>query len=214
MQFAVAVIHAVENPQTACAFFCEALGFQQQEQQGDSFLINNGAISIRLVNQNGGSGQGPLNLELFCEDLDDNRELLLTYPGVAVLSEASWIDQFRLQCCLRGPHNLLITLNRTFNEDELGIIPPLPVSLIWEEGAERCIREVLKQIPLSFRHQARIRITEQAEMIAGKDGSIRVHMDHAVRSLAETTPSFQHRPLCNALVEMGIDPCPYFQGSE
>lgn len=214
MQFAVAVLHAVENLDAAAEFFGEALGFQRQDEQGNKYLLNNGAISIRLISGQAEIERATLNLELYCEDLDATCESMLRYSGISVISEPAWVDQYKMQSRLHAPHNLVITLSRNFNEDELGITPPLPTTQAWEERAETCIRDVLKQIPLGFRSQARIRITEQAEMISGREGSIRVSLDHAVRSLAETTPNFQHPTLCVALSEMGIDAHSYFEGVE
>lgn len=214
MQFAIAVLHTVENPEAAAVFFCEALGFQRQEEERKQYLLNNGAICIRLEAGTVESRRATLNLELYCEDLDESHQALLRLPGVSVITEATWVDEYRMQSRLSAPHDLKITLCRNFNEDELGILPPLPSALVWDECAENCIREVLKQIPLSFRSQARIRITERAEMISGQEGLVRVSLDHAIRSLAETTPNFQHRTLCLALSEMGIDPARYFEGVE
>ena len=105
----------------------------------------------------------------------------------------------------------MLTLTRDFNEDELGVFPPLPMSLDWDADAGRCIQKILRVVPLSFRQVARVRITEKAEMLAAEEGSVTVNLDCAIKALAEATPVFQHPSLVEGLLELGYEPHDYFK---
>lgn len=211
MRFVTAIIHRVENLGTASDFFCTALGFYPAQNQGEnSCLLENGAVTLRLLND-AGINPGMLNLELYSKHLDADSQALLAFPGVSLISDNIQINPFRLETRLQAPHSVVITLFQEFNEDELGILPALPISLDWEEQAVNCIQQLLTYVPIDFRQLARTRITERAEVLAAEQGEINVDLNIAVQALAETTPHFQHPTLVAALRERGIDPLHYFQ---
>lgn len=212
MNFVISVIHSVADPILAATFLCDALGFKSTCQSTEAILVENGAIAVRLVpNKAAGQGEGPcLNLELHTRNMAQATAELLVLPDVILVAQPVAVNPARVESRLQGPQGILITLVQEFNEDELGIVPPLPTSLIWNEDAEDCIRQMLRLIPVSFRDSARIRITERAEMLAAEDASITVNIDCAVQALADITPLFQHPVLMSALLQRGIDPSGYF----
>jgi hypothetical protein len=213
MRFVTAIIHSVKNLTAAGDFFCTVLGFYPAQNYNNfGLLYENGAVSVRLVNDN--IHETPLNLELHSQQLDEDTQELLAHPGVFLLSEKVLINPYRLETHLQAPHGLVITLFKEFNEDDLGILPPLPISLDWETSALDCVQQLLVCIPLDFRHLARQRITERAEVLAAEQGEITVTLNIAVQALAETTPHFQHPTLVAALHERGIAPLHYFNTSE
>ena len=212
MNFVISVIHAVADPVSAAAFLCEALGFKNTCQSTEAVIVENGAIALRLVPDNiARQGDvGCLNLELQTRNMAQATSELLLLPDVMLIAQPVAVNPARVESRLQGPQGILITLVQEFNEDELGIIPPLPTSLIWNEDAEDCIRQMLRLIPVSFRESARIRITERAEILAAEDAEITVTINYAVQALADITPLFQHPMLMSALRQRGIDPSGYF----
>lgn len=212
MNFVISVIHAVADPVSAATFLCNALGFKNTCQSTEAIIVENGAIALRLVPDNTEpQGNGScLNLELQTRNMAQATAELLMLPDVSLIAQPVAVNPARVESRLQGPQGILITLVQEFNEDELGIIPPLPASLIWNEDAEDCIRQMLRLIPVSFRESARIRITERAEMLSAEEAEITVTMHFAVQALADVTPLFQHPMLMSALQQRGIDPSGYF----
>lgn len=210
MRFITSVIHKVRDIKAACSFFI-FLGFEIKQNTSDWVTLENGSVSVRLIalkdNENFDHN---LNLELTTKNLEEDTKDLTSYPGVSLLEKQINHSQERIENKIQCPHNLIISLIREFDEDELGTIPPLPTSLYWEAEAEECVKQLVRIVPLSFRQNARIKITEKAEMLAASKGSITVTINDAVQALAEATPHFQHRALEEALIERGIDPLNYF----
>lgn len=209
MRFVTAIVHYVENLATARDFFCHGLGFYASSQRNDyGVLLENGAVSVRLLE--GKTTSYPLNLEIYSQQLDEDCTALLAFSNVSLFSKKKQVHLYRLEICLQAPHNLKITLFQELNEDDLGILPTLPLSLDWEQPAIECVQQLLTYIPLDFRQLARQRIIERAEMLAAEQGEISVILENAVQALAETTPYFQHATLVTALQERGINPQNYF----
>lgn len=210
MRFITSVIHKVTDIKAASSFFT-LLGFEVKQKTSDWVILENGAVSLRLIASDGIEDiDNNLNLELTTKILDEDTNELLSYPGVSLIEKHICHSPERIENRIQCPHNLIISLIREFDEDELGIIPPLPTSLYWETEAEECVKQLLRIVPLSFRQNARIRITEKAEMVTASKGTITVTINDAVQALAEATPHFQHRALKEALIERGIDPLNYF----
>lgn len=209
MNFVISVIHSVADLAEAATFLCDALDFQCKYQSAEALVVENGAITVRLV-PGKESEQGCLNLELQTRNLAQITAELLSLPDVTLIVQPVAITPERVESRLQGPYGIIITLVQEFNEDELGVIPPLPTSLIWNEDADDCIRQMLRLIPISFREAARVRITERAEMLAAEDASITVNIDCALQALADVTPLFQHPVLMSALLQCGIEPSGYF----
>ena len=211
MRFITSIIHKVEEITTATTYFCTSLGFDIKNQSTSWTIIENGAIEIRLVAaEDAKDASNRLNLELQTKQQAEDTKELLSHPGVSLIGKRISENPDRIENRFQCPHGLVISLIREFNEDELGIIPPLPTSLDWGADAEECIKQILRVVPLSFRQLARTRITEKAEMLTARKGSISVNIDCAVQALAEATPHFQHPALEAGLLERGIDPLGHF----
>lgn len=210
MRFVTAIIHSVENIEAAENFFCTALGFYLPQNQGNrGVLLENGAVTLRLVDDT--SLAGSLNLELYSKQLSADVQALLAFADVSIIRENVRLNPYRLETQLQAPHGVIITLFQTFNEDELGILLPLPISLDWEKQAQDCIQQLLTYVPIDFRQLARTLVTERAEVLAAEQGEITVDVKIAVQALAETTPHFQHPALVAALHERSIDPAQHFK---
>ena len=205
MRFITSVIHKVKNINTATGFFCTVLEFKCKEQTTEWSVVENGAISVRLITQPADENATTLNLELQTKMLAEDTQELLSHPEISLIAEQISNSPERIENKIQCPHGLVISLIREFNEDELEVIPPLPTSLDWDEDAEECVKQLLRIVPLSFRESARIRITEKAEMLIAEKGSITVDINCAVQALAEATPHFQHPALEEALHKRGID---------
>jgi len=210
MNFVISVIHAVADPVSAATFLCDALGFKNTCQSSDAVIVENGAIAVRLVPDETLKPAGCLNLELQTRNMAQATSELLARSDVSLIASPVAVNPARVESLLQGPQGIQITLAQEFDEDELGIIPLLPVSLHWDEQAEDCIRQILRLIPVGFRDSARMRITERAEMLAAEDAEITVAINYAVQALADVTPLFQHPVLISALQQRGIDPSGYF----
>ena len=211
MRFVTAIIHPVESLEAAEDFFCTALGFYHSQNQGNSgLLLENGSVILRLI-KNANPISKSLNLELYSRQLDDDTQALLAFSGIALISKNVLVNLYRIETQLQAPHGVTITLFQEFNEDDLGILPPLPISLDWEEQALNCIQQSLTYVPIDFRQPVRTLITERAEVLTAEQGEITVDLKTAVQALAETTPHFQHPTLVAALRERGIDPSRHFK---
>ena len=203
MRFVTAILHPVENLDRASDFFCTALGFSVQNQCAYGALLENGAVTIRLVAETT-SPQVPLHLELYSKNLTDDTQALLKFPEILLLTENSQKNSYRIESCLQAPHGVMLTLYQEFNEDEVNLVPDLPICLDWENQAVACLQALLKYVPIEFRQLARTRVTERAEVLAAEHGEITVTLEIAVQALAESTPHFQHPTLVAALHERGI----------
>jgi hypothetical protein len=187
------------------------LGFYLAQNQGNNgILLENGAVSVRLVHQTYDTAN-LLHLELYSRQLHEDAQALLTVLGISVISENVRINPARLETRLQAPHHVIIILFQEFTEDDLGVLPDLPISLDWDEAAIVCIQQLLTLVPLDFRQPARRRVTERAEVLAAEQGEITVDVNFAVQALAETTPHFQHPTLVAALRERGIDGSQHFK---
>lgn len=213
MRFVTAILHAVENLEAAGAFLCTVLGFSHSQNQGNrGLLLENGSVTLRLIDDADVVAKA-LNLELYSQQLDDDVQALLAVPEVNLISEKAQINPYRQEIRLQAPHGIIITVFQEFDEDDLGILLPLPISLDWEQLAMDCVQQLLTYIPIDFRSLARTLITERAEVLAAEQGEITVDLNVAVQALAETTPHFQHPTLVAALRECGIDPAQHFKQS-
>ena len=209
MRFVTATIHRVDHLASASHFFCTALGFHIKTQTDSSQLLENGSVTIRLSTETH-IPFTTLHLELNCRQLEPETQTLLTFTDTLLIAEHTQTTPYRLENRIQAPHNLLITLVKEFNEDEIGIMPLLPTCLDWQAAAVSCIQQLLTYIPIAFRQTARSRITERAEVLAAERGEITVDLADAVQALADTTPVFQHPTLIAALRERAINPDPYF----
>ncbi len=209
MRFIASIIHLVENLTAASDFLCNTLEFQKTDSSEDFHLLENGSVSLRLV-KNKDMPPSILNLEMPTKTLEQDTQELLKINGIELIAENVSISPYRLETRLKAPHNIIITLSRSFNEDDLDIMPPLPISLDWDGETMETIQQLLKQVPIEFRERARTKTTERAETLAAEHGLITVEENHALMALADFTPPFQQQALSDAMRERGIDPEPYF----
>lgn len=209
MHFIVSIVHPVPDLQAAVEFFSATLGFVVSNQTTEWALVDNGAIAIRLVAEP--ERDCVLHLNMETGDLEAALKVFESSEEVFVESAPEWVDFDRQEQTVRLPHGLRITLFRTFNEDELGILPELPTSLDWRAEASDRIRQLLGFVPIDFRDMARRRVTEQAESLALSAGGVTVDLPLALRALVEATPAFQTDRLRDELVRRGIDPEPLFE---
>lgn len=214
MNFAVSVVHCTDDILAAADFLCKALGFQHKEITGNAVIVENGAITIRLIKRIDGLTDAALTLEFQTQDIGLTIQQLMTYENVRLVNQDKGAEinhQGRVEAFLQASYGLNVLLVQEFNEDQTGIMPALPSELIWDEEADLCTRRMLKLVPITFRQSARIRVTERAEMLAGEVGSVTVSLDTAVRALVQTTPLFQRPSLQDALQEEGIETGNYFE---
>lgn len=206
MNFIVSIIHVVVDVEQAADFLIDVLNFQERSRTQDSVQVDNGALSVRLVTTGiMARAKTTLELEMSTEDLPAAAQHYQAIAGVEILTEPQRLSQEQLEMRLQGPQNIIITLSKTFDEDELAILLPLPTSLDWHEDAEIAVQRLLRIVPLGFREQARQRVTEQAEMAAAYNGEVTVDQLTAIRSLAQATPTFQHQALREALAVEGLN---------
>ena len=211
MNFVVSVLHCVDDLPATVTFLCEVLGFQQQSATANVAVVENGAVVIRLLSQPNGISDN-LTLELSSQDKAQTLAQLLNDPRIQILQQTTAFSrQDRQETLLQAPHGIKILVAQEFNEDQLGIMPPLPTALIWDDDAEACVKKLLQIVPISFRAAARTRVTERAEMLAGETGSVTVNLATALSGMALATPLFQHPALIEALHAEGINPSAYFQ---
>jgi hypothetical protein len=211
MDFVISVIHPVADFAEAKAFLCDTLGFQCKQATAEAVIVDNGSLAVRLVPVKD-TVQGNLHLELHSQNRELTTDTLLSLPNVSLITRDIAIGPQRLESHFQGPQGIVIIVAQEYSEDELDIMPPLPMSLLWDDDAEQCVKQMLRLTPLGFRAAARTRITEQAEMLAGEEAAITVTIANAVRALAEVTPAFQHPALVSALQQHGIEPAPHFNG--
>ena len=210
MHFAVSVMHAVADVEQAAAFFESVLGFHERCATHDGIQMSNGALTVRLVPSTPLRPEGILEIELETPDLQETVDTLLQHAGSAVLQEEQRVTLERAEIRLQVPHGVLITLARTFNEDELGILPALPATLTWTPEAEARLKQILRFVPVMFRGLARRRVTERAEQLTRVAGKGAVDQQIALCALVQSTPAFQHQRLREELLSAGIDPVPLF----
>ena len=211
MNFVVSVIHAVAQLDQAAAFFAQVLDFKELDRGEDWIAMENGALAVRLVTTTAARREaGELELEMSTQDVQEAATEFLQQKNIQLLTDTTWVSPEREEMRLRAPHGIVITLSRIYDEDELGVLPDLPTSLDWDEDAECCIKRLLRFVPVNFRHPARRRSTERAEMLAVSEGNIAVDKATALRGLVQSTPGFQHQRLRQELLREGIDPDPLF----
>ena len=209
MNYAIAVIHQVDDLNKAQAFLSQALDFHLHEQGDGWAVMENGALSIRLIS---GAGQASNSLHLDINSNNLNSSLdFFSKQGFSHLGESHWVSQWREEIYLNGPYQIRLTLFREYNEDELEILPDLPTSINWHKDALELTRKLLKSVPITFRDSARVKVTECAEADAIVDGRIEVDLEIAVLSLVKVTPDFQHESLKQEMDNNGLNSSQFFK---
>lgn len=210
MNFVLSVIHPVDDVEQAAHFFEHTLGFHERSVTHDGVQLGNGALTVRLVPCTGPRVPGVLEIEMETRDLQEATAQLRAAGTLRVLQGEAWVTPERMEMRCQGPYGVCVTLARTFNEDELGILPELPVQLTWAPEADACLKQILRFVPVAFRGIARRRVTERAEQLTLAAGKRVVEQPLALRALVQSTPAFQHQRLQEELRSAGIDPEPLF----
>jgi hypothetical protein len=193
--YALAVVVRVPNVAEACALLRDQLGFSLREERTGEALLDNGALCFRLVE---GRANARLAIELTTKQLD---ETLAAWTSKATLvTEAAWVSNARREARLHVADWLELVVSRTYDEDELGVVPALPSSLPWRDDAETMLKAALTCVPVAFRGDARVKATQRAEELAVVEGTrLEVDIGLAARALLEVTPPFQHERLQSVL---------------
>ncbi|MDQ6962708.1 MAG: hypothetical protein Q9M28_09320 [Mariprofundaceae bacterium] len=208
MHYVISLEHQVKNPELAAQFFIDTLGFYQTGKDGYPFFLENGSLSVNLV-----QGEShDLTLTLQCSDVEKDCLVLLKDPDVHLLQEITQTDH-RIHCALQCNHGIRLILNKILNEDDLDILLPLPSSLAWDEKTDLNIRRILRMVPLGFRKSARQRITDKAEYDSVEQGSLMVNESLAMQTMVAITPAFQIRALMEVMNDEGIDSSLYIDAS-
>lgn len=209
MPHILSVIHVVEEVGAAALFCQEVLGWALIAQDAGSATLDNQSVRLRLQAATDEQVSGALRVEISVRDLEAHRERWAEHPAFSVLREVHHVDVFRAEVHLQGPHGFVLVLSRTYDEDELGLIPPLETELCWEEKAEELLRRLLLLVPVAFRQNARTRCVEIAEWLAVEGGDVEVDTACAVRASIRGAPFFMRDVVREQLVEEGIDVARY-----
>ena len=212
MRFVADVVHNVRNLEQVLDLLVQGLDFQVESQRDQTCVLNNGAITIRLTCDNS-LDQGVLHLSMETNDLAESCDYLTGLQFTA-LAEEHWVSVYRKELPMQGPHGIHITLARNYNEDELGIVPDLPMSLEWREEAESIIKKLLALVPISFRDSARCKITQKAEADTIVEGETIVGLDSAMKAIVYCTPAFRMQELRENMDKLGIDTSLYFTDTD
>ncbi len=207
--YPLAAIHPVADPQATGAVLTGVLGFQVRGRDDrGALLVDNGALALRLVPETGIEGEPSersLELEVETEDLDGGVETLRRKGEVVEAEIERRVATDRIERRVRLAGGVVVRLVRSLTEDDLGILPPLPANLVWEDRSDMLVRRVLREVPLAFRPAARERATRRVEAVALSAGRVEVDEESAVHGLVEATPEFQHERLQRALEDEGIE---------
>ncbi len=202
MRYATAYRLSVRSPERCADFLCQHLGFTRQQQDDAGLWLNNGCLPLLLVP---GDEDSPACLQVHCGDVAREARHLLAIDGVSSIDAQPRREGACISQRLDSGLGLHLCLYRVLNEDELGILPPLPANLPWDPATDTMVRRILRIVPVDFRQRARQRVTERAEYLCIEQGEIDVARRHAVQALLDVTLDFQRPTLIEALREEGIE---------
>jgi hypothetical protein len=199
----VAIVHRVADIEAAAAFLRDVVKLAEQERGPGWIVLDNGRLCVRLE-RTAEVRNGEVRVEIATKDLDASTRVLLEHAGVQIISDPCWVAPHRQETRLAAPHGFELVLFREYNEDELGITPPLRKQLRWNCDAEELTKEVLRVVPLAFRAQVREETTRMAELAAVEDGNAEVLRSHAARGLIRAAPEAQRARVRRGLNEAGL----------
>lgn len=165
--------------------FVDGLGFVVKAREPGALLVDNGALTLRLVR--GNVGDRP-RLELTCPSLDEATRHLVAWGGHVEPSREladGWLERDVRMAV--GPD---LILRHQVPEDLRPTPPALPTQLVWEPGAVALLQDLLRSVPPTFRGDARRAATAQAEALALAAGSVEVTPSTAARGFLLATPTF------------------------
>jgi len=187
------------------AFLSGVLDIPVRERGKGYLRLDNGSICLWLVEGTAPAPQTPLTLVLAAGDVKAAMLELLTRPFVVLHREPTWTGPDRFEAELRLEDWLHLVVGRTYNEDELDVVPDLETELEWEPPARELLRLLLKRVPVSFRQSARDKSVARSECLAVERGDVIVQKLDAIRAIVEVTPRFQHQLLRDALIDQAED---------
>lgn len=200
----IAVVHRVVQPAAAAAFLERALGMTRLEESEEECRLTSGALELRLLRRDPSSAAAELELELATNDALECRDHLLTEEGMRLRAEAARTRPDRIEVVVESAFDLVVRVVQHLDEDQLGVLPPLPAALEWDPDATLLVQQTLRTVPLAFRDLARRRVTERVEYVAVTMGNVVVDKTHAVRGMLEATPDFQLPALRATLAAAGV----------
>lgn len=187
------------------AFLSGILDIPVRERGRGYLRLDNGSICLWLVEDANPVAQAPLSLVLAAADVKEAMLELLTRRGVVLRREPTWTAPDRFEAELRFEDWLHLVVGRTYNEDELGVVPELATELEWAPLACELLKLLLRRVPISFRQTARTKSVARSESIAIERGEVVVQKADAIRAIVEVTPRFQHQLLRDALIAHSED---------
>jgi hypothetical protein len=201
---AIGVYVGVPNLDASVEFFGSVLSMPVRVAGAGWATVDNGSISLRLVE--GRAAAEPVEVELTTRDIAETTAELCALPGVQVISRSAWPHPGRQEQRLSTPHGVTLVVARDYDEDELGVVPPLPSSLPWDDVAVQTAQELLANIPVSFRPNARKEVTSHSEYLTVQAGDVVVTETVAIRAVIQLTPALKLGALRAALAARGLDP--------
>ncbi len=196
----VAVVYPVVDLEGACAFLQGPLHMAKAASSSGDACFENGALRLELKRVPGPQA-AVLELELEARSFDSCRQELLGWPQVSAGPERR--DGARVEQRFQAPHGLTLTLFKVLDEDELGVLPPLPATMAWSPEADGMVREMMRHVPLPFREAARKRATTCAEQRAAEEATGLVSRRAAIRGMLDATPAFELKHVRHGLQMMG-----------
>ena len=203
--FAASVLHRTADVEATRELLCELLGFELHFREQGDVMVGNGSVAVRLTPSHG-QPAAALVLELRCKAPEATARDLAGHPAVERIEEPEWVAADRKQVRVTLHHGLELVLAHTYDEDELGVTPPLPTSLAWAADAIEALQGLLREVPVDFRGGARVKATARAELLSIELGEVSVDFDRAVQGIVQITPAFQLERLREALRSRGLDP--------
>lgn len=204
VHFVSALIVSVPEPQKAREFFLDRLGFVVRKEEIDACSLDNGAVAIRLVTA--ATGPSIPTLEVSAPDPEELAQQLEAAGDLLELGSAKMVSEQRLEVRAVSRHGVALCIVREFDEDDLGLLPELPSNIDWSSEAALEIRELLRQVPIAFRSEARERVTREAEAAALERGRVRVELVDAFAGLFRATPSFKRPWVLDQYARLGLEP--------
>jgi len=202
MNYARAFIFYVKDLQEIQSVLVNALEFTVTERNEISCRLENGALCIRLLKSAENTRQ-ILTLDISSSDIAASIAYYQQY-GFTQLGGTQWLSATREEVTMQSSVPVCLVIARDYNEDELGVMPPLQTSLEWHDDALLLAQRLIKTIPVGFRDNARHKIIELAEADTIVAGQIEVDQQLAIRAIIKVTPDFQHDALKDEIVNNGL----------
>ncbi|MDQ7002410.1 MAG: DUF2621 family protein [Ghiorsea sp.] len=198
MFYATACYLYTPNPEKSYALLTEILGFAALQEDNRTSVCN-GSLTLHLAR-----GKYPAMLTLQCSSIENDAQSLMQQPNIHQRTNITRY-QNTLEQHLYCDEGITLILSQPLSEDDTGELPPLPITLVWQDELVTQAQHILKATPLAFREKARINMTQQAEYLAIEAGELEVQQPHIMQAFVAITPPFQHQTLYEAMKTQGID---------